>query len=224
MSSVRRQQSTDRAVGQHLLGSVLWLATAQFFVAEAIVESRWSAPYDRRSYYISDLGALNCAESSDGRLVCSPWHAVMNASFVLQGVLIIGGALLLHHDWTGGSARMRVATTGLFVAAGAGVALVGLAPEDTVFAAHYLGAAANFTAGNTGLVALSFAARPVLGLRVASVWVGALGVIGLTALACFLAGANWGLGIGGIERVVAYAVPAGLPVVALSLLLARRHR
>jgi hypothetical membrane protein len=208
----------------------MWVGTLQFFVVESVVQSRWTLPYDRRDYYISDLGALHCARSGDGREICSPWHTAMNTSFVLQGVLIGGGALLLREMWTRCWSRRRAAVTAtLLLTAGAGVTLVGLAPEDAAASLHVLGAAANFAAGNAGLVMLALAGRAGYGSKtwtgvLSSVWAGALGALGLAALASFVGGADWGLGTGGIERVIAYPLPAALPVVAVGILFAGRGR
>lgn len=207
------------------LGASAWLGTVQFFVAEAVVQSRWTLPYSRRDNYVSDLGALHCPESVDDRLVCSPWHTVMNTSFVLQGLLIATGAVLLHRLWRPRSTSvLAIATTALLVTAGAGVAVVGLAPEDTVGALHLAGAAANFAAGSAGLVGLYFVGQDVPRVQTAVVWAGLLGVIGLLALATLVTGADWGLGPGGIERVVAYAIPLALPVVAVGALRGRQGK
>jgi hypothetical membrane protein len=219
----------EPAIRRLPFGAALWLCTLQFFLIETVVESRWRIHYDRGDYYISDLGALRC-DLSGTRPVCSPWHPLMNASFVVQGVLIIGGALLLHQLWLlSSSRRSALSTTALLGTAGAGVALVGAAPEDTVPALHVLGAAANFAAGNVGLVMLCFVGRdvarragtPTLGV-LAPVWAGLLGVVGLAALAALVAGSSLGLGAGGIERVIAYPLPAALPVVAVGVLVASR--
>lgn len=183
------------------------------------MQSRWTVPYSRRDDYISDLGVLRCPGSVDGRLVCSPWHTVMNTSFVVQGLLIATGAVLLRPLWRQtATAALPRATTALLVIAGAGVTVVGLAPEDTVGPLHVAGAAANFAAGSAGLVCLYFAGRGLPRLKTAVIWAGALGAVGLLALATLAAGADWGLGPGGIERVVAYAVPLALPVVGVGVL------
>jgi hypothetical membrane protein len=208
----------------------MWVGTLQFFLVETAVQSRWVIPYDRRNYYISDLGALHCATVDAGRDVCSPWHAAMNASFVVQGLLISGGAVLLRPMWRQGlRGRKAAMTTALLVTAGAGVALVGLAPEDAAPSVHVLGAVANFTAGNAGLIMLALsgaaAGDSVRWPHVLTAgWAGVLGTVGLAALASFVAGAHWGLGVGGIERVIAYPLPAALPVVAVGLLWAVRGR
>jgi hypothetical membrane protein len=205
-----------------LIGAALWAGTLQFFLVEALVQAHWAVPYDRRHYYISDLGALHCAVSTGGRSVCSPWHTLMNASFVLQGLLIGGGALLLDHMWRRTSKHQASATTALLAIAGGGVALVGLAPEDVAPSLHVVGAAGNFLGGNAGLVMLFVAGRRSMH-PVGAVWAGVLGTVGLAALAWFVVGADWGLGPGGIERVIAYPLPAGLPVVAVGVLFAVRR-
>jgi hypothetical membrane protein len=207
----------------------LWIGTLQFFAVETIVQSRWTIHYDRRDYYISDLGALHCERLSGERAVCSPWHTLMNISFVVQGFLILGGALLMHHLWELTlSRRQAVATTTLLTTSGLGVALVGVAPEDTVSALHVLGATANFAAGNAGLVMLyvggrGFRHRPgAAWLGAGTAWAGLLGAVGLAALATLVAGFSLGLGTGGIERVIAYPLPAALPVVAAGVLISSR--
>jgi hypothetical membrane protein len=233
MSSVRNDDRSDVRASPVRIGAAMWVGTLQFFVVEAAVQWRWRLPYDRRDYYISDLGALHCAASGDGRSVCSPWHALMNGSFVVQGLLIAGGALLLHVVWSRASSRRKASlATALLVLAGGGVALVGLAPEDALPAVHVSGAAANFLAGNLGLVLLFFVVRAASGSAtggsgLGAVWAGLLGAIGLAALVSFAGGADWGLGDGGIERVIAYPLPAALPVVAIGVLLehaGKRHR
>ena len=65
-------------------GALAWLLTLQFFVVETIAQSRYDGPYSRADDVISALGTADSAAAS-----------LMNASFVVQGVLILAGALLL---------------------------------------------------------------------------------------------------------------------------------
>lgn len=201
-------------------GAVSWVLTLQFFLAEYVVERRWDLPYDRNTYYISDLGAVGCTTAGDGRAVCSPWHALMNTSFVLQGALIVVGAVLLQQLWPGRAGRVL---TTLLVLAGLGVAVVGLFPQDTVYAAHYAGAAFNFVAGNLGLLLLAVVTRSDPALRWAGLWAGLVGAVGLVALVLFVSRAEVGLGIGALERLVAYPIPLALPVIGVAGLLQRRR-
>jgi hypothetical protein len=101
-----------------------------------------------------------------------------------------------------------VAAAGLVAASGLGVALVGLTPEDAMPGWHYFGAAENLLSCNAGAALLGVA---LLGGRQAPSAVGILsltfGLIGLAGLAGLAAGHDFGLGLGGVERVAAYPFP-----------------
>lgn len=86
----------DVASTRFYIGALAKLSVLQYFVAETAVIGSWAAPepYSRRTGYISDLGALGCGVFAD-REVCSPAHVLMNASFVVQGLGMAIGALLL---------------------------------------------------------------------------------------------------------------------------------
>ena len=60
---------------------IVWMSAAQFFVAQAVTQSRWTTPFSLATNYISDLGNTECAPYPRGsdNFVCSPWHAAMNA-------------------------------------------------------------------------------------------------------------------------------------------------
>ena len=89
--------------------------------------------------WISDLGTAD-----------SPLHWVMNGSFVLQGVLISVGAILMRRlfpaKWT-----FQIALL-LFLISGLGVLVVGLVPEDKVAEVHRLGALVHLGAGNVAMI------------------------------------------------------------------------
>ena len=40
------------------VGALAWVLAAQFFVAQAVVQSAWTTPFSLRENYISDLGKL----------------------------------------------------------------------------------------------------------------------------------------------------------------------
>ena len=140
------------------LGALLWVGCLQFFVAEQVTSRAWRMPYSFVRDYISDLGVIHC-----GGILCSPLHAVMNGSFVLQGILIGLGALLLWRRFN----RMGRFGLGFLVVCGAGVLLVGFVPEDGNKSLHFWAAAAHFLGGGIGigLVALSKLARAGLRTR-----------------------------------------------------------
>ncbi|MDP9885242.1 putative membrane protein [Sinomonas atrocyanea] len=218
------EASTDRI--RHYLGAWSAVSVLQFFAAEAATIAAWHgpAPYSRRLNFISDLGQVGCGLHGT-RVVCSPLHAFMNVSFVLQGVGMVIAALLItsavlrvaaQDRGVRAQARLsralaaRAAGTGrtaglprttpapaagvslaaairsghpavavpwaatlavriLLGLAGAGVAVVGLVPQDSIEALHLAAAGAYFLGGSAALVVLgllwigrSAAAWPVL--------------------------------------------------------------
>src|SRR5512138_2330882 len=89
---------TDRS----RLGAMLWIAALQFFVVQAIVQSAWTTPFSLAHNMISDLARETCgplARAPGIETACSPWHALMNASIALNGVLVPLGAWLTRRRW-----------------------------------------------------------------------------------------------------------------------------
>ena len=197
------------------IGAVLWIACLQYFLAEAVSISQWPGAYSLSRNYISDLGAVGCNVSAS--TICSPLHPLMNASFLLQGALIVYGTALLRAWFPSG--RRGAAALLLIGASGFGVFLVGLAPEDVAPIPHYFGALENFVCCNAGMATMGVA---MLGWggewrRVGLVSLGA-GVVGLLGIVLLGAHVYLGLGVGGMERVVAYPFPlwlAGMGAMAL---------
>jgi hypothetical membrane protein len=181
-------------------GGALWVGCLQFFVSEAVAATGFVGAYSYRRNYISDLGALSCSAG------CSPLHGLMNASFVLQGVLICAGAFVVWPLFLRGA--LSQLALGLVAASGLGVALVGLAPEDSAPGWHYLGAAENLLFCNAGAALLGVALlREGEAPRVVGLLSLGFGLIGLTGLAGLAVGHDFGLGLGGVERVAAYPFP-----------------
>ncbi len=182
-------------------GACAWLLTLQFFVVEAVAQSRFAGPYSRSDDVISALGAADSAA-----------RQLMNASFVVQGALIVAGALLLRPALLRGAARVAPVLLG---AAAAGVLLVGVFPTDGNATVHAIGAVLYLVGGGLGLIALAYAVRPrseALGTALAL-----LGLVGTAATVFFLTGVTSYLGEGGTERVAAYVLPIGLALAGAAL-------
>ena len=182
----------------------LWLCCFQYFVAEQIARLGWPGHYSMARDYISDLGS---AQSS--------LHWVMNASFVLQGLLIFFGALLVH-DLFPARPVYRFALV-LFAIAGAGVLVVGLVPEDTDARLHVAGAVAHFLGGNLAMivVGLAWIRRSVcdpVEKRWKSWFTFAAGSVGLLATIAlgFRGSPSWSWDPGTVERLAAYPLPLWL--------------
>jgi hypothetical membrane protein len=180
-------------------GALVWLLTLQFFVVETIVQFRGEG-HSRVDDVISDLGATTW-----------PGHQLMNASFVVQGALIVGGALLLWPALRSGAGRVAEF---LLAAAGVGVLVVGVFPEDTAGGAHGVGAVLYLVGSALGLIALAYAVRPrseAFGTTLVL-----LGLVGAATTTFFLTEAYL-LGEGGTERAAAYVLPLGLALSGLVL-------
>jgi hypothetical membrane protein len=196
------------------LGAGLWLFCFQFFVGEQIARLGWAGHYSMKRNYISDLGAVRCS----GSPACSSLHWVMNGSFVLQGLLIVFGAVLVRGLFPARPVY-RIALV-LFAIAGVGVLEVGLAPEDVNLRLHVLGAVAHFLGGNLAMILLGLVMirRSVCEARTMRwrSWItfalGSVGLLATLALA-FRGTPSWaalGWDAGTVERLAAYPLPLWL--------------
>ncbi|MGY1603674.1 DUF998 domain-containing protein [Geodermatophilus sp. SYSU D00815] len=182
-------------------GALLWLLTLQFFVVETIAQLRWPGPYSRLDQVVSDLGTA-----------LSPARSLMNASFVVQAALILGGTLLLApalRSTAGTVARVLLAV------AAAGVLLVGVFPSDGNATLHAVGAVAHLLGGCLAVIALAYAVRrrsEAVGTTLAL-----LGLVGTGLTIFFFTGVVEWLGEGGTERVGAYVIPIGLALAGMAL-------
>jgi hypothetical membrane protein len=171
------------------LGAGWWALCFQFFVAEQIARLGWPGHYSMTGNWISDLGAAN-----------SPRHWVMNSSFVVQGVLISVGAILMRRLFPT-KASYRIALL-LFLVSGVGVLVVGLVPEDSDAQVHRVAALVHLLAGNLAMVLMGLAmVTGAARVRFRGVITLLAGLLGLTALVLL------GLGekdVGTFERMAAY--------------------
>jgi hypothetical membrane protein len=225
----------DTTSTRQYIGAWSVLSVLQYFAAEAAVIAAWAGPrpYDLRTGYISDLGAINCGVF-DGREVCSPLNWLMNASFVVQGLGMLLGAVLLSSGLLcvaalAGARVQRgrrtpwlaaVAVRVLTGTAGAGTVIVGLVPEDVGSGWHFAGAVMYFLAGAAALLVLG-----ILWLRkTAMAWfILACGAVSAAALAT---GGLTGMAVpepGALERLMGYPVTLGMATAGL-VIAQRVHR
>jgi hypothetical membrane protein len=182
------------------LGPAIWVLTVEYLIIQVIAAAAWRPiGYSWLHNAISDLGNTACGQFGS-RYVCSPLHPLMNAAFIALGVFMSVGSLLIYQEF-----RERKDTLigfSFMGLAGVGTALVGIFPENVSPVAHTLGASLPFILGNVSLVVLGFALfNDSKILR----WYTVLsGVIALVAFGFFITSHYVGLGLGGIERVVAY--------------------
>ena len=161
--------------------------------------------------------------------MCSPLHTVMNASFVVQGLGMLVGALLLSSALLCVAARpgVRLAfgpghrvpwftalgAKVLTFTAGTGTIIVGLVPEDAgFFAVHLTGALMYFIGGALALLLLG-----VLWLRQSPLgWF--ILVCGAVSFGALVIGGVTGMEVpepGTLERFMGYPVTIGLATTGL---------
>ncbi|WP_078651632.1 DUF998 domain-containing protein [Streptomyces xylophagus] len=173
----------SRKIWLPLGAAVLVLNAMQWVVSEAVAAAAWSRPaYSYATNYISDLGVPDCGTHYQGRTICSPDHALMNTSFIVQGVLFATGVILLAATLlTGRARRVVIALAG---AHAVGFLLVGLfhgSPDGPGYslALHVAGASIAILCANTIVImAGSLKSLQLPGAyRVFSIAVGALGLL-----------------------------------------------
>jgi hypothetical membrane protein len=199
------------------IGALAWLLSFQYFIIQKVVASQWEFPFRPAHNTISDLGNTACGFYR-GNLVCSPLYGLMNTSFLIQGFLMIVGAVCIAR---GLAARglLRLGLLGILLA-GVGSIIVGCFPENTVRDYHILGAGLTFILGNVGLILLGLrlpVARRVHWLIVAS------GIIALICLVLFVTHHSLGLGSGTIERLTDYPQIIWLIILGGYWLIKRPH-
>lgn len=198
-----------------LIGPAFWLLSVQYYVTQLVVALAWANHYSWAQNTISDLGNTVC-DSYGGRYVCSPGHDWMNASFILLGATMIAGSTLIYQEFRKSQASQIGFS--LMALAGLGTILVGIFPENTTVYMHEVGAAQPFIFGNVALIVLGLALDLPQWLRNFSV---TLGAAALTALVFFVAQNYLGLGIGGLERIVAY--PQSIWLMVFGFYMSRNH-
>ncbi|MBL1101098.1 DUF998 domain-containing protein [Streptomyces coffeae] len=199
------------------IGAAAWiLNAAQFLVVQLIVRSRWRTPYSWKRNNISDLGNVHCRiwDESRPRYVCSPLHGLMNTSFAVQGVLLLIGVLLTGFAW--GRGAMAWTARILFVISAGGWVLVGMVPADVNEDLHVLGALLIMGLGNIGLLCAGCVRKdsPLGRMRAVTLGIAATAILGAWM---FFGQHGPGIGLGGMERVAAFAPQIWTVVAALAV-------
>ena len=169
-------------------GALLFLGTVQFLVCFMLAEIYYPG-YDVSANYISDLGAT--CRSGTCKFV-QPSSAIFDSSIVLLGASLLLGAFFL---WKGYGSK---ALSFFLMLSGLGAIGVGMFNES-YGSIHALFSALTFVAGGIQAILVSRVARPPM-----SYFSAAAGAITLAATLLFLSGAYFGLGAGGMERMIVY--------------------
>jgi len=212
-----------RAVsGSARAGAVLWILGLQIFVAEYLVQRVSRPAYSLVHNYVSELGVVGCTAE-----MCSPRHNWLNASFVLQGLLILCGVFLLRRAWPL-NPETSVALAFLSVC-GAGIIIAGLMPGDVHHTRHVAAGAIFFACGSMAMLMFGVEMMLTPARTHIAAW-GSLicGLIVGTATFLLEWRQDGGFAfvvqnVGIVERVPAYGIPLWLAAMGFGVLLRPRE-
>ena len=213
------------------LGAIVWIFSIQSFLTQWWVASEWPKPYSPRNNFISDLGATSCGIlpgniQHAARYVCSPEHHWMNVSFVLSGITIGIGAILLRARLMPGV--LGFMATSFFVTSGLGIMMVGLNPENMQIVRHILGAYLNAYGASFALIVMGISLKKqgkhgrlgsfTLGFGILSFFFNVMYTIGFYYnLPAF----SLGLGDGGMEKLCNYSIGVMLILIGVYVIVQR---
>ena len=163
-----------------LAGTLLFTGAAQFILAMIIAEALYPG-YSTSANYISDLGV-------------GPSALIFNTSIFLLGIMIVAGTYLIYR-----ALRPRLFTV-LLTLAGVGAMGVGIFTEDFL-TVHFVASVVTFLFGSLAAISSYRLIRTPLKYLSAI-----LGLFGLMALILMASGLTLDLGVGGIERMIAYPI------------------
>jgi len=200
-------------------GGLLWLTSAQFFVAQALAQQAWrgSESYSLRRSWISDLGAPTCGSYAGGGgiIVCSPRHALLNGGLVILGGQVLIGAVLLAPLLP--ADRLGRWAVGLLVVSGAALPFVAGFPEDTGQPWHAIAATTHLVTAGLGTVAAGLSLRASGRPRIGALSL-VLGGASLVGTALTGAGVGVGVGRGALERLAGWPFTAWTTLVGALVL------
>lgn len=189
-----------------------------YIVVELLVAAAASAAYSLRDDTISALGQLSCSPGHSGSVVpvCSGAHVVLDAAFVLFGLLRVVSALLLRDLLE--PTRWRAAAVTLWVVSGTCSAAVGFAPVDQFPSVHAWVATPVFVLQPMAVVATATAVGRTAGVRrgvsALGFVVASLTVVGTLAFGLRLGQPTW---VGAAERLALWPAYVWLGLVAVVL-------
>lgn len=189
----------------HRGGLILFVAMLQFIVAMIVLQIGFP-----------DYSVLHNVISDLGNTAISPWWPLFTVSSVLLGTLVIVAGIQIRSSFRPGPAR----TVGLalLLIAGIGAIGVGLDPENVRARIHVLSAGLAFIGGNIALILLAMAMRGFHHWHGFRIFSAVLGAIGLVALCLFELRITGPLGVGGMERLIAFPLFVWGIVVGIHLL------
>lgn len=180
----------------------IWMGAAvQFLLVEFLVAGSWRGSYSYSQHFISDLGVPYCGPQ--GADPCSSTAVLLNGSLLVVAAAYLSIAILWRHRL-----QPYPLASVFAVVAGAGIAIVGLVPSNSIWSLHSLGATLFFVFGSL-FTLLCCTAAVRAGIRGQGIAGQVIAVVGLSGFFSYTYSWDLGLGTGGIERVAAYSALLG---------------
>jgi hypothetical membrane protein len=182
-----------------IAGALAFAAATQWALLVVVAQTQYPN-YSTQRNFLSDLGATcHSGLAAAPCVIVSPASQIWNATLSLMGLLSLVSAILLYR------ATRRSAVSVLFGVFGLGTLIAGIVPE-TLLSVHELGSLAAFVAGSiAAMLAFRVISAP---LKYFSLTLGLLSFVGIIPLMFQGPFYRWngifGLGLGGIERMVVY--------------------
>lgn len=199
--------------GHPALAAIVWMLTAQYFVAQLVAALAWPSGYDWIHNSVSDLGVSTCGPDGSDTM-CSPLSVFFNLSLIAVGVAIVLGAVLVHGCLRGGWPCF--CAFGCLATAGVGTIVLGMFPSDTIDFVHHVGVILAIFGATAGLLILGIA--PVTlseKIRWYTVGTGIVSLVGIVLVGLYFI---YGVGFKGVaERVASYPVTLWFTVFGLYL-------
>jgi hypothetical membrane protein len=194
----------------------MWLVQPLYILCELVAAAAATAPYSLMNNTISDLGATTCttiAYPYGDIPVCSPLHALVNGAFVLFGLLMALGAVLLRGWLPRGAAATTVVV--LWVITGLSSIATGLVPLDRDLGLHTIVALPAFVTQSLALLLTAHVLRHRPGQWRSALLAGVLSIVGLVVFLARTGSADLG---GLFERLALWPGYLWLPVLAVAVL------
>jgi hypothetical membrane protein len=172
---------------QKIAGIILFIGSFGFILAMQVSEYIDGAGYNVANNYISDLGTYCTATCVD-----LPSHNLFDTSIFLVGLAIVLGSYFLYRAF-----RNRI-LSGLLILSGVGAMGVGLFPENFAVEHELFSLVVFLFGGLAAIAAYKIEKKPLNYLSPI------IGVFSIVMLVLFVAGYDMGIGVGGMERMVAY--------------------
>lgn len=184
---------------QQRVGALFWMLGIQYYISEWYAGRAYRPHYNYLTDYMSVLGKIVCDSA-----VCSPRHQLMNASFIVEGLIFFLGMILLRNRLP----RNAAARFGEVYVCISNLSLFGLGifTEERI-RVHKFFAICHIVLGALGMLMMSAgymnrARRKVLAILLHINGLAVLGSIALLMATGYFSSIPEGL----IERVSAYSV------------------